>query len=117
MSWIFSAFSAGQAQTYADLMGVGGAVVAIDEPEGLDTLPLKRKSQSWHWEHMFARPLYRPESTYQHDLLNQVAHAVDSGEVQTTLNRRLSPMTVDTLREAHRLVETSAMIGKVVVES
>ncbi len=117
VNWIFSAFSAGQAQTYADLMGVNGEVVAIDEPEGLDTLPLKQRSQTWHWEFMFARPLYRPESTYQHELLNQVADAVDSGKVETTLSRRLSPMTVDTLREAHRLVETSAGIGKVVVES
>ena len=117
VSWIFSAFSAGQAETYAELMGVGGAVVAIDEPEGLDTLPLKQRSQSWHWEFMFARPLYRPESTYHHDLLNQVAHAVDSGEVKSTINRRLSPMTVETLREAHRLVETSAGIGKVVIET
>ena len=66
---------------------------------------------------MFARPLYRPESTYQHDLLNQVAHVVDSGEVRSTINRRLSPMTVETLREAHRLVETSAGIGKVVIET
>ncbi len=117
VNWIFSAFSGGQAQIYAELMGVGGEVVAIDEPEGLDTLPLKQKSQTWHWEFMFTRPLYRPESTYQHDLLNQVAHAIDSGQVRSTLNQRLSPMSVETLREAHRLVESSAGIGKVVVES
>ncbi len=117
VNWIFSAFSAGRAEAYADLMGVRGEVVAIDEPDGLDTLPLKQKSQAWHWEFMFARPLYRPESDYQHDLLNQVAHQVDGGQIQSTLNHRLWPLTPDTLREAHRLVETSTGIGKVVIES
>ena len=38
-----------------------GAVVAIDEPEGLDLLPLKEKSQTWHWKLMFTRPLFEPE--------------------------------------------------------
>lgn len=117
VNWIFSPFSKGNAQTYADLMRVRGAVVAIDEPEGLDTLPLKDKSQSWQWEFMFTRPLYEPESTSQREILEQVAHLVDDGAIRTTLNHKLSPLNADTLREAHRLVESSSGIGKVVVEN
>lgn len=117
VNWIFSPFSAGNAQIYADLMVVRGAVVAIDEPEGLDILPLKRKSQSWNWEFMFTRPLYEPESTEQREILEEVAHMVDDGTVRTALNQRLSPMNANTLREAHRLVEGSGSIGKVVVEN
>jgi NADPH:quinone reductase len=117
VNWIFSPFSAGNAQTYADLMTVRGSVVAIDEPEGLDIRPLKRKSQSWTWEFMFTRPLYEPESTYQRKLLEEVAHLVDDGAIKTTLTELLSPLNADTLREAHRLVESSAVIGKVVVEN
>ncbi len=45
---IFSPCSADNVETYAEILNVGGAVVAIDEPEGLDLLPLKAKSQTWH---------------------------------------------------------------------
>ncbi|MHA6763805.1 zinc-binding alcohol dehydrogenase family protein [Streptacidiphilus sp. PAMC 29251] len=115
VNYIFSPFSAGNEQTYADLMAVHGQVVAIDEPEGLDLLPLKSKSQSWHWELMFTRPLFDPESTAQRALLEQVARLVDQGVLRTTLTRKLTPITAETLREAHRAVEGSAMIGKIVV--
>jgi zinc-binding alcohol dehydrogenase family protein len=117
VKWIFSSFSAGNAQNYADLLTVRGAVVAIDGPEGLDTLPLKPKAQSWHWEYMFARPLHEPESTYQRELLDRLHQLVDDGTVRTTVTQRLSGLTTDTLREAHRLIESSASIGKVVVEN
>jgi NADPH:quinone reductase len=115
--WIFSPFSAGNAETYARLLTVRGEVVAIDEPEGLDILPLKQKSQSWHWEFMFTRPLHEPDSTHQRDLLDQAAQLLDDGAIRTTMNRRLSPINADTLREAHRLVESSSATGKVVVTS
>lgn len=114
---IFSPFSAGNVETYADLMRVHGQVVAIDEPEGLDLLPLKAKSQSWHWELMFSRPLFDPTSTAQHELLEAAARLFDDGTLTSTLTRTLSPLSTDTLREAHRLVESSAMIGKVVVSA
>jgi len=115
VEYVFSPYSAGMVETYAQLMAVGGSVVAIDEPEGLDTLPLKDKSQSWIWEFMFSRPLFDPESTSQRELLNEVAQLVDAGTLRTTLTTRLSPLDASTLQEAHRLVETSATIGKVVV--
>ncbi|MFI7246004.1 zinc-binding alcohol dehydrogenase family protein [Streptomyces qinglanensis] len=110
---IFSPFSAGNVQTYADIMNVHGQVVAVDEPEGLDTLPLKARSQTWHWELMFSRPLHDPTSTAQRDLLVRVAALFDAGVLESTLTRTLGPLTADTLREAHRLLESSRTIGKV----
>jgi NADPH:quinone reductase len=115
VDYVFSPFSKGNVQTYADIMAVHGQVVAIDEPEGLDLLPLKAKSQSWHWELMFTRPLFDPESTAQRELLDAAAALVDDGVLRTTLTRRLAPITPGTLREAHRAVEGSAMIGKIVI--
>ncbi len=103
------------AKTYADIMAVHGQVAAIDEPEGLDILPLKVKSQTWHWELMFTRPLFDPTSTAQRDLLEEAARLFDSGVLKPTLTRSLSPLTPDTLPEAHRLLEGSTMIGKAVV--
>ncbi|OLR92660.1 zinc-binding alcohol dehydrogenase family protein [Actinokineospora bangkokensis] len=116
VDWVFSPFSAGNVETFAQIMGVGGQVVAIDEPEGLDTLPLKAKSQTWTWELMFTRPLHDPESTAQRELLDEVARLVDAGTLRTTLTQRLGPISPDTLRAAHRAVEGSGMVGKVVVE-
>jgi NADPH:quinone reductase len=114
---IFTPFSAGNVETFAAVLKPRGAVVAIDEPEGLDLLPLKEKSQTWHWELMFTRPLFEPESTYQRELLDEVARLVDAGVLRSTVTTRLSPIDAATLAEAHRRVESSATIGKVVVEA
>jgi zinc-binding alcohol dehydrogenase family protein len=115
VDWIFSPFSAGNVETYAEIMAVRGEVVAIDEPEALDLLPLKAKSQTWHWELMFTLPLFAPVRTEQRDLLDEAAGLFDAGTLRSTLTHRLSPLTAESLREAHRLVEGSGMIGKVVV--
>ncbi|WP_369131207.1 zinc-binding alcohol dehydrogenase family protein [Modestobacter roseus] len=112
---VFSPFSAGMVDTYTQVMAVGGSVVAIDEPEGVDTLPLKWKSQGWHWEFMFSRVLHDPESTAHRELLDEVARLVDAGTLRTTLGTRLSPIDAATLQEAHRQLESSATIGKVVL--
>lgn len=112
---IFTPFSAGNVEAFADLLAVRGEVVAIDDPESLDLSPLKSKSQSWLWELMFTRPLYAPDDPYQHELLEEVARLVDAGTLRTTLTTRLTPITAETLREAHRRVETSGVIGKIVV--
>jgi NADPH2:quinone reductase len=117
VDWILSPFSAGNVETYADLLVVRGQVVAIDEPAGLDIRPLKVKSQTWHWEFMFSIPLYSPESTDQQRILDETARLVDAGVLRTTLSQRLSPITAETLREAHRLVEGSGAVGKVVVSA
>lgn len=66
---------------------------------------------------MFSRPLFDPTSTAQHELLEAAARLFDDGTLTSTLTRTLSPLSTDTLREAHRLVESSAMIGKVVVSA
>ncbi|GAA2414033.1 zinc-binding alcohol dehydrogenase family protein [Streptomyces glaucosporus] len=115
VDYVFSPFSAGMVETYAELMAVHGQVVAIDEPEGLDTLPLKARSQTWHWELMFTRPLFAPESTAQRELLDEVARLFDAGTLKSTLTRRLAPITPENLREAHRAVEGFGMIGKIAV--
>ncbi len=114
--YIFSSFSKGNEQNYADLMPVHGQVVAIDGPQGFDIAPLKRKAQTWHWESMFARPLFQPESTAQRDLLDEAARLFDAGTLKSTLSTTLHGINADTIREAHRQVEGFTMVGKLVVE-
>lgn len=113
---IFSAFSADNEQTYADLMPVHGQVVAIDGPKGFDIAPLKAKAQTWRWESMFARPMFQPESTAQQQLLDEASRLFDAGVLKSTLTKTLHGIDAETLREAHSHVEGFTMIGKLVVE-
>ncbi|MCU1689317.1 MAG: Bifunctional protein: zinc-containing alcohol dehydrogenase quinone oxidoreductase [Jatrophihabitantaceae bacterium] len=115
VDYIFSPYSVGNVGAYADLLRVGGHVAAIDEPAGLDTLPLKRKSGTWHWEGMFAKALNAPEDASQHALLDEVADLVDAGMLRSTLTTLLEPINAESLREAHARVESGSTIGKVVI--
>ena len=115
VQYVLSPVSAKNVEAYAELLTPRGEIVAIDEPPGMDLLPLKSKSLTWHWELMFTRPLFEPESSAQREILDEVARLVDAGQVRTTLTTRLPRLTAATLREAHRMVESGRMIGKVVL--
>ena len=113
---IFSPHTAGAIGDFAEILQPFGAITAIDEPEGLDLLPLKNKSISFHWEFMFTRPLFEPpDMIVQHELLDRVAGLVDEGAVRTTLTQELSPFNAETMRRAHAMVAEGRMTGKVVV--
>lgn len=116
VQYVFSPVSAGNVEAYAELMTPRGTVVAIDEPEGLDTLPLKTKSQAWHWELMFTRPLFEPAAGVQREILDEVSRLVDAGELRSTETRRLRGLTAESVSEAHRLIETTSTVGKIVIE-
>lgn len=115
VDWLFSAHSEGQISTYASVVRPFGHVVAIDDGPR-DVAPLKRRSIAWHWELMFTRPLnHTPDMVEQHRLLERVANLVDRGLLRPTCTAMLSPITPETLREAHRRVESGRMLGKVVL--
>lgn len=114
--WLFTAYSEGQIETYAQILRPFGHIVAIDDGPR-DVLPLKRKSITWHWELMFTRALYRtPDMVEQHKLLNQVADLVDRGDIRPTTTRVLSPISVETVREAHQHIEDGHVLGKIVLQ-
>ena len=94
-----------------------GAIVLIESQAPIDARQLMPKSVSLHWELMFTRPIFgTPDMIEQHHLLNAVADLVDHGRVRSTMTRNLGPMTAERLREAHALVESGTMIGKVLLE-
>jgi Zinc-binding dehydrogenase len=115
VNYIFTPFSAGNVERFAELLRPRGEITAIDAPEGLDLIPLNAKSLTWHWEMMFTRPLFTPEDPAQHELLEATARLVDDGVLRTTMARRLQPINAATLRQAHELVESGTMTGKVVI--
>ncbi|WP_348788749.1 zinc-binding alcohol dehydrogenase family protein [Leifsonia sp. NPDC080035] len=116
IDWILTTNSAGQLPVYEAILRPFGQIVAIDDPDHVDVVALKAKALSWHWEFMFARSLHGARDMIrQHEILASVARLVDAGEVRTTATTVLRPIDAATLREAHALVESGHVIGKVVV--
>lgn len=94
-----------------------GAIVLIESQAPIDARQLMPKSVSLHWELMFTRPMFgTPDMIEQHHLLDAVAGLVERGRIRHTMTRNLGPMNAARLREAHAMVESGAMIGKVVLE-
>ncbi len=51
----------------------------------------------------------------QHDLLGRVAGLADERTIRSTLTTELTPFNAETMRRAHKMVESGHMTGKVVV--
>lgn len=116
IDWILTTNSTGQLPVYERVLRPFGQIVAIDDPEHLDVVALKSKALTWHWEFMFARSLHgAADVVEQHRILDEVADLVNAGRIRSTATTVLRPITAETLREAHRLVESGRVVGKVVV--
>jgi zinc-binding alcohol dehydrogenase family protein len=115
VDWIFTSFSRGQIPVYAEVLRPFGHIVAIDD-EHDDVYPLKSKSITWHWEFMFARSSHQADDMdAQGMLLNRAATLLDQGVLRSTVTRRVEGINAATLTEAHRIVEGSGAVGKVVL--
>jgi zinc-binding alcohol dehydrogenase family protein len=105
---------------YANLVQVlapQGSFGLIDDPKTLDAKPLKRKSASLHWEFMFTRAVFGTHDILaQHKLLNEAADLVDAGVLRTTLAETLGPINAANLKQAHTLLESGRVRGKLVLE-
>ncbi|MFC4033245.1 zinc-binding alcohol dehydrogenase family protein [Streptomyces polygonati] len=116
VDYILSPFTRGNIEHYAEILRPFGHITAIDEPEGLELLPLKLKSISWHWEFMFTRSMFgTADMIEQKRLLERVAALVDDKRIRTTVSTTIGDFTAAGIREAHRLVEGGHVTGKVVV--
>lgn len=101
----------------AELIAPQGRLALIDDPKVLDIAAFKHKMVSVHWEFMFGRAMFQtPDMVAQHKLLSEVARLVDQGRIITTQTQALSPINAATLREAHALIESERMRGKIVLE-
>lgn len=115
IDWLFTAYSQDQMEIYAQIVAPFGHVVAIDDG-ARDVEPLKNKAISWHWEFVFARSLHQTaDMVAQHDLLEKVAELVGAGRLRPIIERNLNPINPHPLRQAHELVETGHLAGKVIL--
>lgn len=115
VDYLFSPHSQGNVETYAEIVRPFGHITAIDEPPGLDLLPLKAKSIAWHWELMFTRSLFGYDMIGQQNLLDEVAAMVDAATLRSTATEVIDDFSAAGIQEAHRQVESGRMVGKVVV--
>ena len=101
----------------AKLIAPQGRFCLIDDPKVFDIMLFKRKAVSIHHELMFTRPIFgTPDMAEQGRLLNEVSRLVDGGRLRSTLTTRLSPINAANLKQAHALIESGAVRGKVVLE-
>ena len=99
-----------------DIIAPRGEIGLIDDPGSLDMRLLKPKALSFHWEFMFARPMFATaDMIAQNKLLHRVADLVDEGRIRTTANHDGGPITAANLRRAHALQESGRAIGKTVL--
>jgi NADPH2:quinone reductase len=116
IDYVFSPHTAGNIESFAEIMNPFGEIVAIDEPEGLELLPLKTKSIAFHWELMFTRSLFEtPDMIEQKHVLARVAALADEGRIRSTVSERIADFSAAGIRAAHELVESGRMTGKAVV--
>ena len=116
--WIFSTTgTAGHWKALCSLVAPQGLICAIDDVPGLDAARLRGKSAGLVWEGMFVRALFdTPDRAAQHAALTEVAGLLAAGRMRSTLTRHLGPITAQSLRAGHALVEEGRMLGKAVAE-
>jgi NADPH2:quinone reductase len=101
----------------ADALAPQGGICVIDEIKTANLQRIRPKAGFLAFEAMFARALNNtPDMIAQHHLLDEISHLVDTGALRHTMTRNLGPLTANSLAEAHALVESGRMIGKVVLE-
>lgn len=103
-------------EAIVDMLKPGGKIGAIDDPGPLDISLMKRKALSFHWEFMFARPLFQTDDMIeQSNLLDEVSRRVDDGTLQHTAAKRFDSLSADSLNEALTLQASGRAIGKTVL--
>jgi NADPH2:quinone reductase len=107
-----------------------GQIAEVIAPEGdlgliegaaalkaFDTAALFNKSVGVNLELMFTRAMFgTPSMIEQHRLLTQITDLIDRGVIRTTLKQIVGPIDAANLTQAHALVESGKVIGKIVLD-
>lgn len=108
-------------EQFRDLITPQGHIASIVETTGgvpLAMNALQGKSASFSWGFMFTRSMHAtPDIQAQHDILNSVSKLIDEGVLKTTAMQNLGPMSAETMRQGHEIVEQGKTIGKVVLSA
>ncbi|EAP96654.1 zinc-binding alcohol dehydrogenase family protein [Vibrio splendidus] len=119
VDYIFNvADTKGHWDAMVELIAPQGMISSIVEFDGgIDLSALQGKSAGFVWELMFTRSLFNTEDIQkQQDILFQAANLIDAGRIKTTLTSTLNGFSVDTFKDAHQRIESSASIGKTAIK-
>ncbi|PMO04648.1 NADPH:quinone reductase [Vibrio splendidus] len=119
VDYIFNvADTKGHWDAMVELIAPQGMISSIVEFDGgIDLSALQGKSAGFVWELMFTRSLFNTEDIQkQQDILFQAANLIDAGRIKTTLTTTLNGFNVDTIKDAHQRIESSASIGKTAIK-
>ncbi|WP_423840823.1 zinc-binding alcohol dehydrogenase family protein [Vibrio mytili] len=119
VDYIFNvADTKGHWDSMVELIAPQGMISSIVEfDSGIDLSALQGKSAGFVWELMFTRSLFNTDDIQkQQDILFQVANLIDAGRIKSTLTNTLYGFSAETLKEAHKRIESSTSIGKTAVK-
>lgn len=118
VDYIFNtADTIGHWDAMAELIAPQGMIASIVEFEGnVNLSKLQGKSAGFVWELMFTRSLFKTEDMKkQHQILSQISNLVDCGRIKTTLTQSINGFTLESIKEAHKQIETGKTIGKIAI--
>lgn len=107
---------------YWDQMGElirphGSLLVIVGNKGPLVMDRLKEKSVRLCWEFMFSRSGAGGEAqAAQGAILDRLAELVEAGEIRSTLQQTLSPISATTLEEAHAWLRAGHTLGKIALQ-
>lgn len=95
-----------------DVLAPQGKLALIDDPaSAIDTMKLKFKSISLHWEMMFTRSMFKTwDMQKQHELLTAVADLIDRGLIKSTLGENYGTINATNLKRAHAHIESNTAV-------
>ncbi|WP_028889076.1 zinc-binding alcohol dehydrogenase family protein [Tenacibaculum ovolyticum] len=104
-------------ETAAEIIKPQGHIVSITaSTKPLDLNIMKSKSVTFSWELMYTRSMFNTDDMdRQHEILNNVANLLDNGTLKSTLSTIIEGFSVENLKKAHELQESSKSIGKTVI--
>lgn len=90
------------------------SIVDADRP--VDLSLLKNKSVTFSWEFMFTRSMYQTEDMgRQGEILAEIAALYDQRILNSTMTKHMHPIDAENIEDAHKLVGSGKMIGKLVL--
>lgn len=103
----------------AEILAPYGHVCSLVEASAdLSMNLLRGKSITFSWEGMFTRSMFRmPDMARQGEILNEVSALMDNNVFKTTLQVDLGSINAKNVMQAHQLIGSGRMIGKVVMGS
>ncbi|MBU0925118.1 zinc-binding alcohol dehydrogenase family protein [bacterium] len=119
VDYIFNvADTKGHWDAMSELIAPQGSICSIVEFDGaLDFSILKSKSATFVWEFMFTRSMYKTDDIEeQHNILKQIATLIDEGKIKTTLTQTIEGFSVESIKKAHKIVESGKSIGKIAID-